>query len=99
MPISRGKGLSPFERAVYRAVMRIPSGQVRSYKWVARAVGRPDASRAVGNVLNKNPFVGIVPCHRVIKSDGSLGGFARGVAVKARMLAREGIDVQALRLL
>lgn len=97
--ISGSKGATEFERSVYRAVLRIPRGEVRSYAWVARQAGRPGAARAVGNALNKNPFIGIVPCHRVVRSDGSLGGFARGAAAKKRMLSREGIDVKAVRLL
>lgn len=85
-------GLTGFEKMVYTAVSKIPAGQVRSYGWVARSIGRPRASRAVGNALNKNPFIGIVPCHRVIMSDGSIGGFAKGVRRKRMLLRREGID-------
>ena len=80
---------SPFQQAVYRAVCRIPRGQTRSYQWVARAIGRPRAARAVGNALNRNPFAPRVPCHRVIRSDGSLGGFAGGPVKKRRLLALE----------
>lgn len=86
------RGLTSFEGMVYEAVSNIPSGEVRSYGWVARKIGRPHASRAVGNALNKNPFVGIVPCHRVIRSDGSIGGFANGVERKRLLLRREGVD-------
>jgi O-6-methylguanine DNA methyltransferase len=68
---------------------------VRSYKWVARRIGRPCASRAVGNALNKNPYPGIIPCHRVIKSDGTPGGFAKGVEMKLAMLEKEGIRMSA----
>jgi len=81
-----------FEKKVYRAVSGIPKGEVRSYKWVAKAVGRPKAARAVGNALNKNPYAPIVPCHRVVKSDGSIGGFSKGVGAKKRLLKREGVD-------
>ena len=81
--------LSVFEQQVYRAVARIPRGQTRSYQWVAQRVGRPQAARAVGNALNKNPFAPRIPCHRVIRGDGSLGGFAGGPAKKRRLLARE----------
>jgi len=79
-----------FETRVYLAVSRIPRGEVRSYKWVAVKIGDPDAYRAVGNALNKNPYIGKVPCHRVIRSDGSIGGFAKGVACKRRMLKADG---------
>lgn len=64
-------------------------GEVRSYKWVAAKIGRPRAYRAVGSALNKNPFAPYVPCHRVVRSDGSLGGFARGAAAKNKLLRRE----------
>ena len=84
--------VTEFERKVYLAVSKIPKGEVRSYKWVAKAVGKPKAARAVGNALNKNPYAPMVPCHRVIKSDGSMGGFSKGVGLKKRLLRREGID-------
>ena len=86
--------ITEFEKKVYRVVARIPKGEVRSYKWVALRIGRPRACRAVGNALNKNPYPVIIPCHRVIKSDGSLGGFAKGAAAKKRLLRREGIDAR-----
>ena len=91
--ISRNAELTDFEKLVYKAILKIPAGQVRSYKWVARAIGRPKASRAVGNALNKNPYSPTVPCHRIIKSDGSIGGFALGLKAKKRLLKREGIDL------
>ncbi|MFH1691029.1 MAG: MGMT family protein [Candidatus Omnitrophota bacterium] len=81
--------LTAFEKDVYRTVMSIPFGQVRSYRWVASKIGRPTAARAVGNALNKNPFVPYVPCHRVIASDGSLGGYSGGLAKKRELLERE----------
>ena len=83
---------SGFERAVYRAAMRIPYGQVRTYGWIARRIGRPRAARAVGNALGRNPVPIIVPCHRVVRSDGLLGGFSarQGVALKQKLLALEG---------
>ena len=84
-----GVSLTDFERQVYRAVSRIPRGQTRSYAWVARRIGRPRACRAVGNALNKNPFIGTVPCHRVICADGSLGGYAKGAAKKRSLLLSE----------
>ncbi|MBI4335571.1 MAG: MGMT family protein, partial [Candidatus Omnitrophica bacterium] len=58
-----------------------------------KRIGRPKAYRAVGNALNKNPFAPIVPCHRVVKSDGSLGGFAKGKRQKLRLLKREGLTL------
>ncbi|MGB2705758.1 MAG: methylated-DNA--[protein]-cysteine S-methyltransferase, partial [Candidatus Omnitrophota bacterium] len=85
---------TPFQRCVYRAVSSIPRGEIRSYKWVAKKIGSPKACRAVGRALNKNPYTGKVPCHRVIKSDGSLGGFSKGKAAKRNLLRREGLDVK-----
>ena len=78
-----------FERRVYAVVRRIPRGDVRSYRWVATQLGNPGLARAVGQALKRNPWAPRVPCHRVIRSDGSLGGFAWGVAKKRRLLAAE----------
>ena len=87
------RGFTDFQIEVYSAVFKIPKGQVRSYKWVAQNIGRPLAVRAVGQALKKNPLVGIVSCHRVISSDGSLGGFSKGPKQKRNMLKKEGIII------
>ncbi len=81
--------LTSFQKRVYKAVKLVPYGETRSYKWVAEKVGSPKAFRAVGQALNKNPFPVIVPCHRVICSDGSLGGFSLGISEKKRLLEKE----------
>ncbi|MDD5137914.1 MAG: MGMT family protein [Candidatus Omnitrophota bacterium] len=81
--------LTSFQKAVYAATLEIPLGETRSYAWVARRIGAPKSSRAVGNALNKNPYAPFVPCHRVIASDGSLGGFRGGLAKKSRLLEQE----------
>ncbi len=83
--------LTSFQKAVYRVVARIPKGRTMTYTQVARAISRPKAARAVGNALNKNPFAPWVPCHRVICSDGTLGGFASGPRKKRLLLKREGV--------
>lgn len=85
------KGYSVFEQAVYKVLVAIPRGQVRTYQWVAAKTGRPRASRAVGNALAKNPLPIIIPCHRVIKSDGSLGNFSAlgGIKLKEKLLKME----------
>ena len=85
------KSYTPFQQAVWHACMKIPKGQTRSYGWVAEQIGKPGAARAVGSALGKNPFAPIVPCHRVIKSDGTLGGFSApgGLASKLRLLIKE----------
>ncbi len=82
-----------FSDKVYAAVIQIPKGRVATYKEIARAIGRPAAVRAVGSALNKNPFAPRVPCHRVVRSDSRIGGFARGTLIKERLLKREGIRV------
>jgi methylated-DNA-[protein]-cysteine S-methyltransferase len=69
------KDLTVFEWKVLKATLEIPLGQTRTYQWVAKRVGSPKAVRAVGQALRKNPFPLILPCHRVVKSDGTLGGY------------------------
>lgn len=85
--------MTSFAQAVYDVVRRIPKGQTMTYKQVARAAGRPKAYRAVGNVLNKN-YDPAIPCHRVIRSDGTTGGYNRGGEEKQKRLKQErtGID-------
>ena len=80
---------TPFQREVWAALLDIPYGETRSYVEVGRAVGRPRASRAVGGANNANPIALVVPCHRVIAADGSLGGYGGGLELKARLLAME----------
>ncbi len=81
----------PFQQAVSRAEHAIPRGRVSTYGLIARRLGRPAASRAVGQALATNPFPLIVPCHRAVRSDGGLGGFQGGPAMKRALLEREGI--------
>jgi O-6-methylguanine DNA methyltransferase len=80
-----------FQQHVWKALRTIPYGQVRSYAWVAREIGHPRAVRAVGGANGKNPIAIIVPCHRVIRSDGGLGGFGAGPEVKRELLRIEGM--------
>jgi O-6-methylguanine DNA methyltransferase len=87
-------GGTPFQRAVWKAAAAIPRGETRTYAQIARAVGRPGAARAVGQALGANPVPLLVPCHRVIASDGTLGGFAGGLDLKTRLLALEGQDAR-----
>ena len=79
------KGTS-FQKKVWTALSRIPYGQTRSYKEVAQAIGHPKAFRAVGNSNGQNSIPLIIPCHRVIESNGGLGGFGHGVKVKRQLL-------------
>jgi methylated-DNA-[protein]-cysteine S-methyltransferase len=81
-----------FNEKVWNICRKIPKGKVTTYKLVAKALGS-NAYRAVGNALNKNPYAPEVPCHRVVKSDGSIGGFARGEDAKKKMLEKEGIKI------
>lgn len=81
--------LTPFRRKVLETTRAIPFGEVRSYTWVAQRIGHPRAARAVGTALGQNPVPLIVPCHRVRRSDGSLGGYLFGLGVKDRLLALE----------
>ena len=81
--------LSPFTQAVLRLTARIPYGEVRSYSWLARALGKPKAARAVGNALARNPVPILIPCHRVVRRDGVIGPFVLGSRWKKRLLALE----------
>lgn len=82
-------GGTTFQRKVWRVLQRIPHGETRSYGWVARQLGKPRAARAVGAACGANPIPVIVPCHRVVASDGSLGGFSAGLVWKRRLLKLE----------
>ena len=81
-----------FQMDVWKALCDIPYGKTASYKDVAVAVGNPKACRAVGNANNKNPISIIIPCHRVIASDGKLAGYGGGIDVKLKLLRLEGVD-------
>lgn len=80
---------TPFQLSVWNALRDIPFGETRNYKQIAAAIGKPNACRAVGNANNKNPISIIIPCHRVIGTDGGLTGYGGGLDVKARLLALE----------
>jgi len=81
-----------FKDKVYKVVSQIPRGQTMSYAEVARAAGSPKAYRAVGNIMHNNPDTTKVPCHRVIKSDGTAGGYAGGTKKKIALLEEEGLE-------
>jgi O-6-methylguanine DNA methyltransferase len=91
------RGSTAFEVAVWRKALEIPRGEVRPYGWVAAEIGRPKAVRAVGTALAHNPVPLVVPCHRVVRSDGSIGQYSMGgPAAKRRILAFEGLDAARL---
>ncbi len=81
--------MTPFAKRVYKIVLGIPLGEVRTYKWVAKKAGKPRAYRAVGRVLKTNPYPLIVPCHRVVKTDKKSGGYILGVKLKNSILNLE----------
>ena len=83
-----------FPQQVYKATSLIPKGKISTYKEIARALNNPRAVRAVGNALNKNPYAPQVPCHRVIKSNGKVGGFASGTKKKIMILKTEGVEIK-----
>ncbi len=85
-------GLTDFQQAVLRKTAEIPPGEVRPYGWIAREIGKPGAVRAVGSALNRNPIPVLIPCHRVVKSDGRVGQYAYGPTTKRALLAAEGLD-------
>jgi methylated-DNA-[protein]-cysteine S-methyltransferase len=90
--------VGPFEREVLHALLRIPAGQVRTYGEIAREVGDPGAARAVGAACARNPLPLLIPCHRVVRSDGGLGGYSLrgGVELKRQLLESEGALVSLL---
>jgi O-6-methylguanine DNA methyltransferase len=83
-------GSTDFQQRVWRQLVKIPKGRVTTYAQIAKALGKPRASRAVGNACGANPFPIVVPCHRVVASNGGLGGFSSGLAWKRKLLALEG---------
>lgn len=88
------KNITLFQRKVYGATRKIPKGKVATYGQIAGFIGKPRAARAVGNVLNSNPFAPKIPCHRVVRSDGGVGGFAFGASKKIALLRKEGLRVK-----
>ena len=87
-------GATPFQRQVWEITRLIPYGETRSYLWVAKQIKRLRIVRAVGQALSRNPLPIIVPCHRVVASDGRLGGFSGGVEVKKRLLRLEASNIK-----
>jgi methylated-DNA-[protein]-cysteine S-methyltransferase len=84
-------GESQFTQKVLRELQKIPYGKVRSYLWIGKRMGHAMAARAVGQAVGRNPIPIIIPCHRVIRKDGSLGGFSLGEEIKKRLLFLEGV--------
>lgn len=95
LPVDWSEGTT-FQRKVWRAITKIPYGRLRSYQWVAVRVGGKQYARAVGMALGANPVPIVVPCHRIVAHDGSLGGFSCGLPLKRRLLKLEGALDQLL---
>ena len=87
------------EEKVYKKLLEVPKGKITTYRDLARAIGLKNGQRVIGKIMNKNPYPVIVPCHRVIKSDGKIGGYAWGEQVKAKMLSNEGIKIKNGKIL
>ena len=94
------RGLSEFERAVLEKALEIPSGEVRPYSWIAREIGHPEAVRAVGTALGKNPVPLLIPCHRVVRADGTLGNYSMGGSrTKRALLEVEEVEPETIEKL
>jgi len=89
VPIDLSRG-TPFQRQVWRVLQRVPYGKLRSYQWIAARVGGRRYARAVGNAVGANPLPIVVPCHRIVAQDASLGGFSCGLPMKRKLLTLEG---------
>ena len=87
-------GGTPFQKRVWKAIASIPQGETRSYAWLAKKAGSPKAYRAAAQACGANPLPRIIPCHRVIASDGSIGGFSGGIALKRKLLRLEGSSIR-----
>ena len=87
------------EEKVYKKLLEVPKGKITTYGEIAKAIGLKNGQRVIGKIMNKNPYPVIVPCHRVIKSDGKIGGYAWGEKVKAKMLLNEGIKIKNGKIL
>lgn len=81
------------QQKIYKKLLEVPKGQITTYGELAKAVGLKNGQRAVGRIMNKNPYPVIIPCHRVVMSTGKIGGYAYGEHVKTKMLNDEGIKI------
>lgn len=96
VPLDLSEGTS-FQRKVWRTLQRVPYGKLRSYQWIASRVGGRHYARAVGNAVGANPIPIVIPCHRIVAHDASLGGFSGGLSMKRKLLALEGTLTQLRR--
>ncbi len=96
VPLDLSQGTS-FQRKVWRVLHRVPYGKLRSYQWIASRVGGRQYARAVGNAVGANPLPIVIPCHRIVAQDASLGGFSGGLPMKRKLLSLEGTLTQLQR--
>lgn len=89
--------MTPFQKQVYKTCRQIPYGQVRSYWWIAVRIGNPYAMRSVGGAMAANPCPIVIPCHRVVRADNTLGGFSGGLDLKLSLLKHEGVDIDSFK--
>lgn len=87
------------DKKIYKKLLEVPEGKITTYGELAKAVGIKNGQRAVGKIMNKNPYPVIIPCHRVVKSDGKIGGYAYGQNVKIKMLTKEGVKIKDDKIL
>ncbi len=87
------------EERVYKKLLQVPTGYVITYQELANAVGLQNRQRMIGRIMKNNPFPVIVPCHRVVKSDGNIGGYAFGEKIKKNMLQNEGIEIHGNKII
>ncbi|MBM3911239.1 MAG: MGMT family protein [Thaumarchaeota archaeon] len=79
---------------VYKQLLKVPKGKVTTYKELAESIGLKNGQRVIGRIMNQNQYPVIIPCHRVVKSDGNVGGYAYGQDVKTSLLSKEGIKIK-----
>ncbi|MDH4153077.1 MAG: methylated-DNA--[protein]-cysteine S-methyltransferase [Nitrospira sp.] len=96
VPLDLSQG-TVFQRQVWRVLQRVPYGKLRSYQWIAARVGGPQYARAVGNAVGANPIPIVIPCHRIVAQDATLGGFSGGLSMKRKLLSLEGTLTQLQR--
>ena len=96
VPLDLSQGTA-FQRQVWRVLQRVPYGKLRSYQWIAARVGGPQYARAVGNAVGANPIPIVIPCHRIVAQDATLGGFSGGLSMKRKLLSLEGTLTQLQR--
>jgi len=88
-----------FSTKVYKKLLKVPKGKVTTYGDLARAIGLKNGQRLIGIIMKNNPFPVIIPCHRVVKSNGEIGGYAYGEKIKSNILSKEGIIIKDGKIL